>query len=286
MVAVLGPAGAGKTTLMRVLAGLSPLSAGRVSIAGYDLVEQPKDALRHLGFVSAPPPLYPELIVDEYLAFVARIRGLNGNRSAGCLAELKERCGLKRVGSRLISSLDADLHFRVGVAQALIHQPRVLLLDEPGRGFASEYPNAYRELIEGLDGDQAILLATSSPRDLGTKCARAIVLHRGRVLIADSPQRLRTRLSRGSQLRIEVAGPVEALPRRLEKLPHVRRARLGDPQHGNHLLTIEGDGKEDIRPQVARCVIESGCRLYELRQPIQSLEEIFSKMGAESDGDE
>jgi ABC-2 type transport system ATP-binding protein len=279
----LGPNGAGKTTTMRVLAGFFPPTEGRALIAGFDVFEKPLEAKRRVGYMPEQPPLYTEMTVDAFLQFVARIKSLASNRIPARLAEVKELCGLHDMGGRLIKHLSKGYRQRVGLAQALIHDPDVLILDEPTVGLDPKQIIEVRELIKRLGGSHTVILSTHILPEVSMTCHRVVIINKGRVVAIDSPENLTSQLRGGEKLELEVRGPVDSLPAILEVIPEVKNVVVGSPRDGHHGVFVEVQGSQDVRHVVARRVIESGFELYELKTQVMTLEEIFLQLTTEEE---
>ncbi len=281
----LGPNGAGKTTTMRILSGFFPSTSGTARVAGFDVFDQPLEVKRRVGYLPESPPLYGEMSVDSYLRFAASIKDVEPDKIELRLSEAKRHCGLTDQGPRLIKHLSKGFRQRVGLAQALIHKPEVLILDEPTVGLDPQQIIEVRNLIKGLAGEHTIILSTHILPEVGMTCQRVVIINKGRIAAVDSPENLTARLSKGSRIDMEVSGPAQELLEALQRLPAVRSAQLGPVSGERSTLAIESDGEEDIRPLAARCAIESGCDLYRLQSQTMSLEDIFLKLITEEETD-
>ncbi|MFB3904253.1 MAG: ATP-binding cassette domain-containing protein [Acidobacteriota bacterium] len=281
----LGPNGAGKTTTMRVLAGFFPPTDGRAVVAGYDVFEQPLEAKKRVGYMPEQPPLYTEMSVDAYLRFVARIKGLPGENLESRLDEVKELCGLHATGSRLIKHLSKGFKQRVGLAQALIHDPEVLILDEPTVGLDPKQIIEVRELIKRLGGMHTIILSTHILPEVSMTCQRVVIINKGRIVAVDTPENLTTQLRGGERIELEVRGPVDMLPGALGTIPNIKNVLVGTPQSqdGHHRISVDVEGKEDVRHLIARKVLDSGFELYGLKSQTMTLEEIFLQLTTEEE---
>jgi len=278
----LGPNGAGKTTTMRILAGFLPSNAGRAVVAGFDVFKQPLEAKRRVGYLPENPPLYPEMSVDGYLKFVARIKGVPSASVVERVGYVKDRCGLHEVGSRLIKHLSKGYRQRVGLAQALIHDPEVLILDEPTIGLDPKQIIEVRQLIRSLGGDHTVILSTHILPEVSMTCERVVIINNGKVAAVDTPDNLTRQLSGGRRIEVEVGGPVDRLVVPLQSIPGVRQVlRKAAASEGQERLVLETDGTIEVRPLVARAVIESGCSLYQLRTESMTLEEVFLRLTTE-----
>lgn len=282
----LGPNGAGKTTTMRILAGFFPPTEGQAMVAGFDVLEQPLEVKRRVGYMPEHPPLYTELVVDDYLTFVATINGVPKSKLDKQLQKVKGRCGLADQGDRLIKHLSKGFKQRVGLAQALIHDPEVLILDEPTVGLDPKQIIEVRNLIKSLGGDRTIILSTHILPEVGMTCQRVIIINNGKIVAVDTPQNLTSQLSGGERIELVAGGPVDRLPEVLRGLPQVKNVTVGEPADGHYPVTIDAESREEIRHLVARRVIECGVELYELRAQAMTLEEIFLKLTTEEESAE
>ncbi len=274
----LGPNGAGKTTTMRILAGFFPPTAGRAVVAGFDVFEKPLEAKRRVGYMPEQPPLYTEMTVDSYLRFVSRIKGLAKDRIDDRLKRVKELCGLEGTGERLIKHLSKGYKQRVGLAQALIHEPEVLILDEPTVGLDPKQIIEVRDLIKGLGGDHTVILSTHILPEVSMTCERVVIINRGKIVAVDTPENLTNQLQGGARIELELRGPVDSLQSLLTPIPHVKGIVVGAPHEGHHSVAIETDGTQEVRHIIARKVIESGFELYQLKTQSMSLEDIFLQL--------
>ncbi len=282
----LGPNGAGKTTTMRILAGFFPATQGRAVVAGYDVFEQPLEAKSRVGYLPESPPLYTEMTVDSYLRFVATIKGLASSDTPGRMEIVKERCGLSGQGERLIKHLSKGYRQRVGLAQALIHDPDVLILDEPTIGLDPKQIIEFRDLIGSLRGEHTIILSTHILPEVSMTCDRVIIISRGRIVAVDTPQNLTSQVQGGEQIDLTVGGDTGRVTELLSALPHVRRVAVEETGNGLSSVLVEADGQAEIRHAVARQVIRGGLDLYELKVRSVSLEDVFVELTTEEETSE
>ena len=282
----LGPNGAGKTTTMRILAGFFPATQGRAVVAGYDVFEHPLEAKSRVGYLPESPPLYTEMTVDSYLRFVATIKGLASSDTPGRMETVKERCGLSGQGERLIKHLSKGYRQRVGLAQALIHDPDVLILDEPTIGLDPKQIIEFRDLIGSLRGEHTIILSTHILPEVSMTCDRVIIISRGRIVAVDTPQNLTSQVQGGEQIDLTVGGDTGRVTELLSALPHVRRVAVEETGNGLSSVLVEADGQAEIRHAVARQVIRGGLDLYELKVRSVSLEDVFVELTTEEETSE
>ncbi|MBI3694333.1 MAG: ATP-binding cassette domain-containing protein [Acidobacteria bacterium] len=278
IVGFLGPNGAGKTTTMRVLTCFLPPTEGKASVAGYDVQEHPLDVKRHIGYLPESPPLYPEMEVDEYLAFTGRIKGVSSGGIRRRVDDVTERCALGDVRKKLISKLSRGYRQRVGLAQALIHNPDVLILDEPTAGLDPKQIIETRKLIHDLSGEHTIILSTHILPEVSTTCQLVIIINQGKLEAIDTPENLTARLQGHETIFVEVEGPADQVAARLQGLAGVTRVTRKDGQAGRNSWEIETAKDHNIRSLLAHAVVTSGWGLHELRPVGLSLEEIFLKL--------
>jgi ABC-2 type transport system ATP-binding protein len=283
IVGFLGPNGAGKTTTMRILTCFLPPSAGTATVAGFDVLEQPMEVKKRIGYLPETPPLYPEMEVHEYLTFVGKLKGLRGAELQKRTEYVIERCSVADVRNKLISKLSKGYRQRVGLAQAIIHNPDVLILDEPTAGLDPKQINETRELIHGLAGDHTIVLSTHILPEVEQTCEHVIIINKGKLVATDTVHNLQNRARGGESVVVEVAsrdGALDgvAVQRRLEQVAGVSRV-LPKQAHGNRsVFEVESLKEHSVRADVARAVVESGWDLNELRSSAMSLEEVFLQL--------
>jgi ABC-2 type transport system ATP-binding protein len=277
----LGPNGAGKTTTMRILTGYMPPTEGKAFVAGFDVFEQPVEAKRRTGYLPETPPLYPEMTVREYLTFVAQIKGLPSASRRGQIDSAMERTRVAEVGATHCGKLSKGYRQRVGLAQAIIHNPEVLILDEPTAGLDPKQIIETRELIKGLAGDHTIILSTHILPEVSQTCQRVVIINKGKVVAVDSPANLTARLRGSETMYLQVdAGGADA-GSTLAAVSGVRRVAEVD-RHGAAVgFEVESAAGEDVRRDLARAVVTRGWGLLELRPMRMSLEEIFLHLTTE-----
>jgi ABC-2 type transport system ATP-binding protein len=276
IVGFLGKNGAGKTTTMRVLTCFLPPTSGQASVDGFDVLEQPLEVKKRIGYLPETPPLYPEMEVADYLTFVAKLKGIPSNEIARRVEEVSERTAIADARHTIIGKLSKGFRQRVGLAQAVIHNPPVLILDEPTSGLDPEQQREARQLIASLSGDHTIILSTHILSEVEQSCSKVIIINQGKIVAVDSVANLHNRKRASESVLIEVAGAVESdVRRRLEQVAGVASVQSRESRDGN--LTFEVSGLENytIRPELARAIVQSGWNLNELRAVGESLEEIF-----------
>ncbi len=277
----LGPNGAGKTTTMRILTGFLPATEGRAVVAGFDVFEQPLEAKRRTGYLPEAPPLYPEMTVREYLDFVARIKRVPKAQRKARIDAVMERTRIVDVRDRHCGKLSKGYRQRVGLAQALLHQPEVLILDEPTAGLDPKQIIETRELIKSLAGDHTVILSTHILPEVEQTCQRVIIINKGKVVAVDTPTNLTRRLRGSDVVYVEVdAAGGDARPL-LERVPGVVKVTETARRDGAAGYEVEMTRGHDARRELARAVVNQGWGLLELRPTGLSLEQIFLQLTTE-----
>jgi ABC-2 type transport system ATP-binding protein len=283
IVGFLGPNGAGKTTTMRILTCFLPPSAGTAGVAGFDVLEQPMEVKKHIGYLPETPPIYPEMETAEYLKFVGKLKGLKGADLEKRVAYVCDRCAIADVKTKLLGKLSKGYRQRVGLAQAIIHNPDVLILDEPTAGLDPKQINETRDLIKSLAGDHTIILSTHILPEVEQTCQQVIIINKGKLVATDSVRNLQARARGVESVLVEVAGRngnIEApiVQHKLEQVTGVSRVQCRDQRDSRFVFEVESDKGRFVRGDLARAVVESGWDLNELRPAAMSLEEIFLQL--------
>ena len=274
----LGPNGAGKTTTMRILTGYMPATEGKALVAGFDVFDQPVEAKRRTGYLPETPPLYPDMTVLEYLRFVAKIKGVPSAERRQRIQAVMERTRIADMANRLCGNLSKGYKQRVGLAQALIHNPDVLILDEPTAGLDPKQIIETRELIKGLAGDHTIVLSTHILPEVSQTCQRVVIIAKGKVVAVDTPDNLTARLQGSEMLYVQVDSSGADVSAVLGSVAGVIRIAESDRKNGVVGYEVESERGQDIRRELARTIVGSGWGLLELRPTRISLEEIFLKL--------
>jgi ABC-2 type transport system ATP-binding protein len=270
----LGPNGAGKTTTMRILTCALPATAGTARIAGFDVFDQPLEVKRRVGYIPETPPLYPDMSVDAFLDFCAKIKGVPSGERKAKIDDAMGKCRVGDVRRTLIGRLSRGYRQRVGLAQAILANPEVLILDEPTAGLDPKQIIETRELIKGLGGDHTIILSTHILPEVSMTCGRVVIINKGRVVAEDTPDNLTHRLQGAATLRVEVKGDAAAAESALRAVPGVLAVRP-PAGTGSDAFEVEAAAGADVRADVARAVIAGGLDLVGLTRAGMSLEEIF-----------
>jgi len=291
IVGFLGPNGAGKTTTMRVLTCFLPPTAGTANVAGYDVIQHPMEVKKRIGYLPETPPVYPEMEVAEYLNFVGRLKGIGSGEIHRRVDDVLGRCAIGDVRSKLIGKLSKGYKQRVGIAQAIIHNPAVLILDEPTSGLDPKQIIEIRELLRQLAGEHTIILSTHILSEVEHSCERVIIIAQGKLVAIDSVANLTNRLRGSEAVAVEVQAAdgrpdPSDVQQRLEQVSGVSRVVMKDSKDGRLQFEIESLQGRQIRSDVARTVVNAGWNLNELRPVGLSLEEIFLQLTAAEKRDE
>jgi len=274
IVGFLGPNGAGKTTTMRILSGFLPASSGTAAVAGYDVARDSIEVRRRIGYLPEGVPLYPEMRAEEYLAFRARIKGLARRERRRSIASVISRCGLDAVRRKLIGSLSKGYRQRVGIADALVSDPPVLILDEPTIGLDPNQIREVRELIRELGGDHTVILSTHILPEVEAVCRRVLIIHRGRMVFGDTLEGIQAHGAGGTRITIEARLPDGARPGAIQDVPGVEDLSV-EEDGGVTRLTVHVTPEPDIRGDLFRRAADLGWTILELRRIKPSLEDVF-----------
>jgi ABC-2 type transport system ATP-binding protein len=277
----LGPNGAGKTTTMRILTGFIPATRGTAVVAGHDILSQPLQAKRKIGYLPENPPLYPEMTVIDYLEFVARIKGVPKERRKARIEESIERCSLADVRDKHLGKLSKGYRQRVGLAQALVHEPEVLILDEPTAGLDPKQINETRALIRSLGGDHTVVLSTHILPEVVMTCDRVVIINKGSVVAQGTTQGLIDQFRQGDELRVVVEGPEPEVLSTLRAQEGVLAAepvlREGDAVT-YRLSVAPGSAMGNVRREIAARIVRAGYGLLGLHQEGMTLEEVYLRV--------
>jgi ABC-2 type transport system ATP-binding protein len=276
----LGPNGAGKTTTMRIITGYMPATEGKAVVAGFDVFEQPIEAKRRTGYLPETPPLYPDMTVAEYLAFVAKIKGVPSGERRERVRSVMDRTRVSDMAGRQCGKLSKGYKQRVGIAQALIHNPDVLILDEPTAGLDPKQIIETRQLIKELAGNHTIILSTHILPEVSQTCQRIVIINKGKVVAVDTPANLTARLRGTETIYVQVETNGTDVAGALARVHGVERVVEADRRDGIVGFEVES-GRTDIRRELARTVVNGGWGLLELRPSRISLEEVFLSLTTE-----
>jgi ABC-2 type transport system ATP-binding protein len=280
IVGFLGPNGAGKTTTMRILSCFMPASSGVARIAGYDIHSQSLEARRRIGYMPETVPLYREMTVKSYLQFFGSIRGMNSRWRESRIREVMDLCRVGNYARTRIEKLSKGYRQLVGIAQAILHEPEVLILDEPTIGIDAKQVVQIRQIIKELGGEHTVILSSHILPEVSMLCERIIIMDKGRIVALDSAENLSTRIRRSQLFEIEARGPAEAIKARLEEVRGVLSVAVegsGDVK----LYKVECEPGDDIRDELVSSLVTGGYSLLELRSSAMSLEDIFLELTKE-----
>ena len=274
----LGPNGAGKTTTMRILAGYLPPSGGKATIADIDVMTHSVEARRHIGYLPETVPLYPEMSVRGYLDFMAKIKGLAGRPRKAEVDRVMQMVGVEQRQNQQVGKLSRGFRQRVGLAQAILGSPGVLILDEPTVGLDPRQIIEIRNLIKSFGSEHTVMLSTHILPEVSAICSRVIIVNEGRVVAEDTPENLTKRLRGADNLQLEVRGPRPEVLSQLKQLPRVLDVQAVDGNDGRATYTVACEIGADVREQLAAAIVSRNWGLLELRPLGMSLEEIFLKL--------
>jgi len=271
----LGPNAAGKTTTMRILTGYLPATKGDVTIDGYNVFENPIEVKKRIGYLPENPPLYTEMTVKSYLKYVAKIKGIPNFEIKKKIKRVYDICSLGNVSHRVLGKLSKGYKQRVGLAQALIHEPEVLIMDEPTSGLDPIQINEVRELIKEIAIDNTVILSTHILPEVSKTCQRVIIIDEGKLIAVDTPQNLKKKLAGSEQIQIIVEGPSTEIIGKIKSLKGVKTVTT-DEEENKYI--VESEPGTDIRKELAQVIVNNNWGLLELRPVDLSLEEIFLKL--------
>ena len=283
IVGFLGPNGAGKTTTMRMLTGYLSMNAGRIEVAGYDVAKQPQEIRRRIGYLPESCPLYPEMRVDEYLRFRAELKGVKPSARKAKMNEVKEQCGLTEVGKRIIGQLSKGYRQRVGLADSLVHDPDLLILDEPTVGLDPYQIRQVRELIKELAERHTILLCTHILPEVQAICERILIINDGKIVAADTEANLHKKLHACTVIEMEIAADKSEVVAKVGAVEGVDVRSVSELDDGWIWLELEADSAE-MRVELFNLAVTEGWPLRELSEQEHSLEDTFVQITRNAKG--
>src|SRR2546425_7964781 len=286
IVGFLGPNGAGKTTTMRILACFMPASGGSARVAGYDVFRESMDVRRRIGYLPENVPLYPDLPVAAYLEFVAEVKGVGRSERKRRVAEALERCLITDVQSRLIGKLSKGYRQRVGLAQAIINDPHVLILDEPTIGLDPKQITEIRSLIKSLAGQHTVILSTHILPEVSMVCGAVIIINKGGIVAQGPIDTLVEQFFPTSRLEVEIVGPPPAVRDRIRAIPGVLSVEDQPPANGAARYTVEAARGRDVRAEIFQLAAQQRWDLLELKRVGMTLEEVFIRVVAGEESEE
>lgn len=281
----LGPNGSGKTTTMRILTCFFPPTSGKATVAGYDVTESPIEVRKRIGYMPETVPLYPDMKVITYLNFVAEAKGMDKGNKKRKISEVMEQCGIEDVSHRLVGNLSKGYRQRVGLAQALINDPEVLILDEPTIGLDPKQVVGIRELIKNLAGERTIILSSHILPEVSMTCERVVIIHQGEIVAVDTPENLTEKLQKTSKISVQIEGIKQEVTAKLKTMPGVVAVleKEEDPP-GVFSYEIESEKEKEISGELSYLVYNNKWKLVEMRPVKMSLEDIFIKLVTEEEG--
>jgi ABC-2 type transport system ATP-binding protein len=281
----LGPNGSGKTTTMRILTCFFPPTSGKATVAGYDVTESPIEVRRRIGYMPETVPLYPDMKVTTYLNFVAEAKGMDKGKKKRKISEVMEQCGIVDVSHRLVGNLSKGYRQRVGLAQALINDPEVLILDEPTIGLDPKQVVGIRELIKNLAGERTIILSSHILPEVSMTCEKVVIIHQGEIVAVDTPENLTEKLQKTSKISVQIEGIKQEVTAKLKTMPGVVAVleKEEDPP-GVFSYEIESEKEKEISGELSYLVYNNKWKLVEMRPVKMSLEDIFIKLVTEEEG--
>ena len=275
----LGPNGAGKSTTMKIITGFMPPSDGHVSVAGYDIVTESLEARRHIGYLPETVPLYTDMVVKDYLTFMGRIRGMSGGYIRKRLDDVIDICHLEQYSTTIIGKLSKGFRQRLGIAQAILHEPDVLILDEPTIGIDPIQVVETRQLIKNLGGEHTLVVSTHILPEVSMICERVIIIHEGQIVAVDKPENLASRLRGVERIELDVKGPGRDVETALTAVGGVEDVSRTPAQgRGFNSYVVEADQGVELRAQLATTIVEGGWDLLRLEAIGMTLEEIFLRL--------
>ena len=274
----LGPNGAGKTTTMKILTCFMPASAGVARVAGYDVFDEPLEVKRRVGYLPETPPVYKDMVVREYMLYAAALHGVRGAAAKTAVDTALGKCGLGDVRNRLIGNLSKGYRQRVGLAQAIVHNPDVLILDEPTVGLDPKQIIEIRELIKGFAGEHTVILSTHILPEVQATCSRVLIINEGKIVATDKLDAISARFRKGNIFSLIVRDSSSDLAAKLRKVAGVGDVTENGKAEGGSRYTVSASNGDDIRSALADTVVKSGLGLLELRRESLSLEDVFLKL--------
>ena len=273
----LGPNGAGKTTTMRILTGFMPPTQGKVTVADYDVVEQSLEVRRRIGYLPETVPLHTEMPVTSYLKYMGTLRNMPARQIKRRIGEVIEVCRLEDYHKTLIGKLSKGFRQRVGIAQAILHEPEVLVLDEPTIGIDPIQVVETRRLIQDLGKEQTVVLSSHILPEVNMICERVLIIHEGKIVAEDTPGNLAQRLQGADQLQVEIGGPVREVTAALQKVRGVTEVTHRTDQ-GRNVFTVQVQRGQDLRDEISRAVVSNDWSLLSMQLVSMSLEDIFLRL--------
>ncbi len=276
----LGPNGAGKTTTMKILTCFMPASSGSATVAGYDVFESPIEVKKRVGYLPETPPVYKDMVVQEYLMYKAALHQIYGTAAKQAVDTALQKCSLEDVRKRLIGNLSKGYRQRVGLAQAIVHNPDVLVLDEPTVGLDPKQIIEIRELIKSFANDHTVILSTHILPEVQATCSRVLIINQGKIVAIDKIEAISAKLGSGNNLMVTVRTKASEVIQRLRSISEIASVRDTSMADGTTQIYVSGKTDSDVHSKVTEAVLSSGAELVELKRDALSLEDIFLKLTA------
>lgn len=270
----LGPNGAGKTTTMRILTGFIPPSSGTAKVAGFDVLTHSMEVRKRIGYMPENPPLYNEMTVSSFLRFISRLKRVPKSKEKQRMDYVVEKCNLESVTGRLIGHLSRGFRQRVGLAQALIQDPEVLILDEPTIGLDPAQIIEIRQLIRGLAGEHTVILSSHILPEVEQTCGRVVIINKGKIIAVDTPEKLSSSLRGANVYSLSVRRPSQELIEKLQNLPGIKNVR----EEGSGVYILETEKEQDVREEIGELVISQKAGLLEFKSVAFTLEDVFVQL--------
>jgi ABC-2 type transport system ATP-binding protein len=286
IVGLLGPNGAGKSTTMRILSCFLPATSGTARVAGFDVFHQSDEVRRRIGYMPENNPLYPEMRVREYLKFRARLKGLGWRRSRERVTTVMEQCGLTDMGRRIIGQLSKGYKQRVGLADALVHEPELIILDEPTLGLDPHQIRAVRQLIKSLAQKHTVLISTHILPEAEMTCNRMLIMYDGKILAADTPDNLQRLMAGSSRIIAEIAAPADELREVWSQMPGIEQFDVSPSEGEFQRCVLTPRDGYDLRPAIFSLARERGWIMRELTRSRHSLEDIYVQVTRPTEAEE
>ncbi|MCR4432015.1 MAG: ABC transporter ATP-binding protein [Tepidanaerobacteraceae bacterium] len=284
IIGLLGPNGAGKSTTMRIIAGYMPPTSGTIRVAGYDVVKQPVAVKRLIGYLPENPPLYKDMTVKDFISYSAELKGFKGKENSFRVNKVMEAVGISDVKNRLISHISRGYRQRVGLAQALVGEPEVLILDEPTVGLDPQQIIEIRQLIKNLSGKRTIILSSHILPEVSCLCHRVAIINKGRLIAEDTPENLSNALMGHQEISLQIKGPDEDVLHTLQEVPGVQTVSVNSKGKDISEFRATSEKGRDIREDIFFAMASRGFAILEMKSSKMSLEEIFLELTTEEDG--
>jgi len=276
---LLGPNGAGKTTIMRILTGFFQPTSGKARVANFDVVEEPLEVKKRIGYLPEIPPLYNEMTVSSYLEYVAKLKGIDFKEIKKKVSKTMEMTKISNVEGRIVGRLSRGYKQRVGLAQALLSDPEVLILDEPTIGLDPKQIIEVRELIKSFGGEKTVILSSHILPEVSMTCEKIVIIDKGNVIAVDTQEQLSKRLKRGGEkIFVKIKGQENDIIKQISKIKGIKGLQKELEEDGIVSLSLESEGDKEIREEIFKTVVLNNWILYEMRAEHMSLEEVFLRL--------